>query len=144
MVLIMSISKNVELMIKGSQGYSGDDMKNFEMFIVGTLKKLKDRWIISYANENNGLTQIVVLGKKTVIVKANGDINYYLRLSESKNTKATFKSNGLFSYMSTYTSRIDTEMTKSNKYIELCYDLKIDSENVMKNELYISVGLLNN
>ncbi len=140
----MSISTNVELIIKGSQGYSGDDMKNFEMFVMGTLKKLKDRWIISYENENNGLTQIVVLGKKTVIVKADGDINYYLRLSENKNTKATFKSNGLFSYMSTYTNRIDTEMTKSNKRIELFYDMEMDSENVIKNKLYISVGLLNN
>lgn len=139
----MGVSRNVEITIKGSQGYSNDDMQSFELFVMGTLKQLKDRWIISYKNENNGLTQIVLLGIKTVIVKSDGDINYYLRLSENKTTKAAFKSNGLFSHMPTYTSKIEADMTQEKKNIKLCYDLEVDSENVIKNKLFISIGLLN-
>ena len=139
----MSISRNVEITIKGSQGYSSDDMKSFELFVIGTLKKLKDRWILSYENENSGLTKIVLWGRKTVIVKSDGDINYCLRLSENKTTKATFKSYGLFSHMSTYTSKIDIDMTKEKKNIELCYDLEVDCESVVKNKLSISIGFLN-
>ena len=82
-------------------------------------------------------------GRKTVIVKSDGDINYCLRLSENKTTKATFKSYGLFSHMSTYTSKIDIDMTKEKKNIELCYDLEVDCESVVKNKLSISIGFLN-
>lgn len=140
----MGVSRNVEITINGSQGYSGDDMKSFELFVMGTLKKLKDRWILSYENENSGLTQIVLLGSKTVIIKADGNINYYLRLSEGKNTKATFKSQGFFSYMPIHTNKIECEMFENKKEIELCYDLEVDPENVMKNKLFISISLLKN
>ena len=140
----MVSSKKVELVIKGSQGYSYDDMNDFELFVMGTLKKVKDRWIICYENENNGSTQIVLFNSKTVVIKADGDVNYYLRLSEGKNTKATFKSQGLFSYMSISTSKIECEMTKQKKQIILYYDLEVDLETVVRNKLIISVGLLNN
>lgn len=137
-------SKKVEIVIRGFQGYSEDDMNTYELFVVGTLRKVKDRRIICYENENNGLTQIVLFSSKTVVIKSDGDVNYYLRLSEGKNTKATFKSQGLFSYMSVYTSKIECEMVKEKKQIELCYDLEVDLETVVKNKLVISVSLLNN
>ncbi len=140
----MSNSKKVELIIKGSQGYSQDDMSDYELFVMGTLRKVKDRWIICYENENNGSTQIVLFNTKTVVIKSDGDVDYYLRLSEGKNTKATFKSQGLFSYMSIHTNKIECEMTKEKKKIELCYDLEVDIETVVKNKLVISIGLLNN
>lgn len=140
----MNNGKKVELIIKGSQGYSQDDMSDYELFVMGTLRKVKDRWIICYENENNGSTQIVVFNTKTVVIKSDGDVDYYLRLSEGKNTKATFKSQGLFSYMSIHTNKIECEMDKEKKKIELCYDLEVDIETVVKNKLVISVGLLNN
>ena len=139
----MTNSQKVEIMIKGSQGYSNDDMASSELLVMGTLKRFKHGWIVSYENENNGLTKIVLFNGKTVIIKANGNINYYFRLSEGKNTKAIFKFQEKFSYMSIHTNKIECEMAKEKKNIKLCYDLEVDSGNVLKNKLFISIELVN-
>ena len=75
----MNKCKDVSLLINVAQNLNGRDSDNFELFTTGRLKKRKDKWIVEYENEYNGVSKVLLFNESCVNIITNGDISYVLK-----------------------------------------------------------------
>ncbi len=123
----MNKGKKMDLFINmAQQSVKGNLSDKFELFTTGRLKKDKNRWIVEYENEYNGISKIILNDDKSVKIKTDGEISYVLKLNTNKPTKFSCSTKGTFSYFSVYTKDISFDLDETGGRIDLLYFLEID------------------
>ena len=136
----MKLEKDVNLFVNVKQNLKEKDADIFEFFTTGKLKKAKEKWIIEYENEYNGISKIELFKNKKVEITATGDVSYFLKLEEKDKTKFSCNTKDTFSYFSVKTQNIFFDITEKEGKIDLKYVLEIDNlGGVLNNQIKIKL-----
>lgn len=134
------MEKEVNLFIDVTQSLKGKDADSFEFFTTGKLKKAKEKWVIEYENEYNGISKIELFKNNKVEITASGDVCYFLKLEEKDKTKFSCNTKDTFSYFSVKTQSIFFDITEKEGKIDLKYVLEIDDMGgVLNNQIKIKL-----